>query len=42
VAQKIASTSVGAVGFGKGQPVATNGTAAGRQQNRRIIIKRDN
>src|SRR5204863_9583969 len=34
VNQKIAASAVGATGFGEDQPVATNGTAAGRQQNR--------
>jgi outer membrane protein OmpA-like peptidoglycan-associated protein len=38
VAQSIPATSVGATGFGEAQPVATNGTASGRQQNRRVEL----
>jgi len=34
----MASGSVKSEGFGKAQPVATNDTAAGRQQNRRVEI----
>jgi outer membrane protein OmpA-like peptidoglycan-associated protein len=34
----MASGSVSSKGFGKAQPVATNDTAAGRQQNRRVEI----
>jgi outer membrane protein OmpA-like peptidoglycan-associated protein len=34
----MAAGSVTAKGFGKTQPVATNATAAGRQQNRRVEI----
>ena len=38
VAQGIASTSVGTAGFGETMPVASNDTAAGRQQNRRVEL----
>jgi outer membrane protein OmpA-like peptidoglycan-associated protein len=36
VEQRIQADSVGASGLGEGHPVATNDTAAGRQQNRRV------
>jgi outer membrane protein OmpA-like peptidoglycan-associated protein len=36
VQQGVAMDSVGAVGFGKDNPVASNSTAAGRQLNRRV------
>ena len=36
VAQGIPSDTVTSRGFGKSQPVATNDTAEGRQQNRRV------
>jgi outer membrane protein OmpA-like peptidoglycan-associated protein len=38
VGQGIASTAVGTAGFGESQPVASNSTAAGRQQNRRVEL----
>jgi outer membrane protein OmpA-like peptidoglycan-associated protein len=38
VAQSLDPTSITAVGFGKSNPVASNDTAAGRQQNRRVEI----
>lgn len=36
--QKIAPAAVGIEGFGESRPVATNDTAAGRQQNRRVEL----
>jgi outer membrane protein OmpA-like peptidoglycan-associated protein len=36
--QRIPPTSVEAEGFGESRPVATNDTAAGRQQNRRVEL----
>jgi outer membrane protein OmpA-like peptidoglycan-associated protein len=36
VAQGVPAASVSAMGFGKENPVASNDTAAGRQQNRRV------
>jgi outer membrane protein OmpA-like peptidoglycan-associated protein len=38
VSQNIAPQSVTAAGFGESRPVATNATAAGRQQNRRVEL----
>jgi outer membrane protein OmpA-like peptidoglycan-associated protein len=38
VQQGVARDVVGTAGFGETRPVATNGTAAGRQQNRRVEI----
>ena len=38
VQQGIAGTSVSSKGFGKTQPVASNETASGRQQNRRVEL----
>jgi outer membrane protein OmpA-like peptidoglycan-associated protein len=38
VAQGINTSSIAAHGFGESQPVASNDTAAGRQQNRRVEL----
>jgi outer membrane protein OmpA-like peptidoglycan-associated protein len=38
VEQGIRSESISAMGFGESRPVATNGTAEGRQQNRRVEL----
>jgi outer membrane protein OmpA-like peptidoglycan-associated protein len=38
VGQGIASGAVGTAGFGESQPVTSNDTAAGRQQNRRVEL----
>ena len=38
VQQGIPISSVAVMGFGKTQPVASNSTAAGRQQNRRVEL----
>ena len=38
VQQGIASATVGTIGLGETKPVATNGTAAGRQLNRRVEL----
>ena len=36
--QGIVASSIGSHGFGESQPVATNDTSAGRQQNRRVEL----
>ena len=36
--QGIGQTIVATTGYGKSRPVATNGTATGRQQNRRVEL----
>jgi len=38
IGQGIVGASIGSHGFGESQPVATNDTAAGRQQNRRVEL----
>jgi len=38
VGQGISSTTVGSIGLGETKPVATNDTATGRQQNRRVEL----
>ena len=39
VKKGIATTRLDAQGFGEGQPIASNDTAEGREQNRRVVIK---
>ena len=38
VSQNIAPATVSAIGLGETKPVATNDTASGRQQNRRVEL----
>ena len=38
IQQGIAAASIGSHGIGESQPVATNDTSAGRQQNRRVEL----
>jgi outer membrane protein OmpA-like peptidoglycan-associated protein len=38
IAQSLDPSAINAIGFGKSNPVASNDTSAGRQQNRRVEI----
>jgi outer membrane protein OmpA-like peptidoglycan-associated protein len=38
IRQGVSTGTVGTTGFGESEPVASNGTAAGRQQNRRVEL----
>jgi outer membrane protein OmpA-like peptidoglycan-associated protein len=38
VAQGVSINNISAAGFGKADPVADNGTASGRAQNRRVQL----
>jgi outer membrane protein OmpA-like peptidoglycan-associated protein len=42
VSQGVSADRIRVTSAGEDQPIGNNGTALGRQQNRRIIIKRDN